>query len=208
MTLTCTDCLQLYATARQFVSEKFPEECRWQASGTPATFTESDFLREAAWVILCSGFKESVVRRIFGYISLCFCDWESAGEILRCRELCRATALSIFGNEKKIQAIIDVAEYVNHKGIEWLKAAVAADPIPVLRALPFIGPVTSFHFAKNLGFETAKPDRHLVRLAQQFGFPDVHTFCALLSQASGDPVRVVDVVLWRYAEQEFPTTPL
>ena len=42
----------------------------------PSMFTESDLLREAAWVILCSGFREAVIRRMFDFISLCFCDWE------------------------------------------------------------------------------------------------------------------------------------
>lgn len=45
------------------------------------TFSESDLLGELAWVILCSGFRERVVRRIFGKISLCFFDWASAATI-------------------------------------------------------------------------------------------------------------------------------
>jgi len=205
MSLPRIDCIKFYTEARQFVFEEFPDDCRWQASRNPETFTESDLLREAAWVILCSGFRESVVRRVFGYISLCFCDWESAREIVRCSESCRVTALVVFGSDKKIQAIVDVADHVNQLGFEQLRRLLSLDPIPVLRKLPFIGPVTSFHLAKNLGFETAKPDRHLARLASHFGFSDAHALCGLLSQEFGDPVRVVDVVLWRYAEQRFST---
>jgi hypothetical protein len=32
------------------------------------------------------------------------------------------------------------------------------------------------------------------------GYLDVHDLCGSISAATGDPVKVVDVVLWRYAE--------
>lgn len=52
---------------------------------------------------------------------------------------------------------------------------------------------------KNLGIQVAKPDRHLVRIAQNYGFNDVQKFCSSISEKTNDPVSVVDLVLWRYA---------
>jgi hypothetical protein len=46
--------------------------------------------------------------------------------------------------------------------------------------------------------DVAKPDRHLVRFAASQGFPDVHALCKVISEATGDPLRVVDVILWRF----------
>jgi len=76
--------------------------------------------------------------------------------------------------------------------------AILEDPVLALRCLPYIGEITSYHLAKNLGADVAKPDRHLVRFAASQGFSDVHTLCSAISQVSGDPLRVVDVVLWRF----------
>jgi hypothetical protein len=118
--------------------------------------------------------------------------------------LCEATALSAFGNERKIHAIAQVADFVNDIGFARFKTLICSDPIQTLQTLPFIGPVTSFHLAKNLGFNTAKPDRHLARMADWFGFPDTHTMCNSLSETFGDSVCLVDTILWRFAEQKFP----
>jgi len=44
-----------------------------------------------------------------------------------------------------------------------------AEGVWFLQQLPFIGPVTAFHLAKNLGIEAVKPDRHLCRLSKLLG---------------------------------------
>lgn len=189
-----------YSTVKErLLSAGFAPEINWQLAQEFGAFTESDLLREAAWVILCSGFKESVVRRYFDIISLCFCDWESAAHICNSAAQCRATALAAFSNRQKIEAIIGTAALVHRSGFAQLKQRILQDPIRSVQMLPFIGPITAFHLVKNLGYATAKPDRHLVRLASALGYADVHELCGLLSQATGDPIQVVDVVLWRYA---------
>jgi hypothetical protein len=58
--------------------------------------------------------------------------------------------------------------------------------------------VTVWHLAKNLGFDAAKPDRHLVRIAEHYGFDHPRAFCTAIAQASSDPVKVVDLVVWRF----------
>jgi len=179
----------------------FAPEINWQIRLTFKDFTESDLLREAAWVIMCSGFKESIVRRYFNFVSLCFCDWQSAALICECAERCRATAIGRFKNTKKIDAIIETARLLTQMGFAQLKQEILKHPIQSLQALPFIGPITAFHLAKNLGFATAKPDRHLERLARSTGYANAHELCGAVAAATGDPIQVIDIVLWRYAEQ-------
>jgi len=162
-------------------------------------FSETDFLRESAWVILCGGFKESVVRKIFNYISLCFCDWESAAAIVANEDLCRETALAGINNQRKITAIIETARTVYLTGFEGLRDRIVSNPIDELRQFPQIGDVTAYHLAKNLGFPVAKPDRHLMRLASWTGFEDVQSLCRALAERTGDSVAYVDIVLWRFA---------
>lgn len=71
------------------------------------------------------------------------------------------------------------------------------EKLTFLDSLPFIGKITKYHLARNLGLDVAKPDRHLVRLSAQFGFVDVQEMCTCISQTTGDRIGVVDVVLWR-----------
>jgi DnaJ-domain-containing protein 1 len=72
-------------------------------------------------------------------------------------------------------------------------------PLVALRTLPFIGPVTQFHLAKNIGLDVAKPDRHLVRIAQLFQFASVQDLCETIANQAGTRVAVVDLVFWRFA---------
>lgn len=200
MTGTPEPLLSTYIQARTVIlSRGFAEEIEWQASRAAGDFTESDLLRETAWVILCSGFRESVVRRIFNYISLCFCDWDSAACIVEHAPTCRSTALARFNNPRKIDAIIDVAGEVHSTGFGRMREQMLLDPLNTLMRFPFIGPATSIHLAKNLGWPFAKPDRHMLRLARHLGFADPQTLCESLAQSTGDPVSVIDIILWRYA---------
>ena len=193
----------LYWSAKNYVvAQGFEAELRWQESLTPAEFTETDLLRESAWVILCSGFREAVVRRIFDYISLCFCDWESADVIHKHRIHCRALALSRFGNTRKVDAIVATSDYVIEAGFEQFKECVLSRPVETLQLLPYIGEVTTYHLAKNLGIPTAKPDRHLNRMAASMGFDSAHQLCDELANATGDAIQLVDLVLWRYSERQ------
>ena len=45
----------------------------------------------------------------------------------------------------------------------------------------------------------AKPDRHLVRIAEGVGYDSPQQLCDVVSEIVGDPVSVVDIVTWRYA---------
>lgn len=187
---------------REVINLGYLDEIQWQAGQEPETITESYFLREAAWVVYCSGFRESVVRRHFDFISLCFCDWSSADEIVEKGEQCICAAMHAIRNRRKHDAVVEIARRVSAWRFDTYKDRFTSSPIAVLQELPFIGPVTAFHLAKNLGFDVAKPDRHLLRLYPQLGFGGVDEMCRSISQASGDPLRVVDLVLWRYLERQ------
>lgn len=173
-------------------------EVAWQRDSDFTEFTESDLLREHAWVALCSGFRESVVRRVFDHVSLCFCDWESSEAIVASGEVCCLTAASSFSNHAKLKGILSAARQINAVGFSKFKQAVLTDPINKLQSLPYIGPITSWHLAKNLGLDVAKPDRHLVRVSQSLGFRDANHLCRELAASTGEQAKVVDIIVWRY----------
>lgn len=196
-----------YLTARAFVvAEGYGSEIDWQRSQIESSFNESDLLREAAWVILCSGFRESVVRQKFNHISLCFCDWHSAEEILSNSPTCQNAALRVFGSKRKMAFITSVCWAVANAGFENLKVQIAGAPYRELQKFPGVGPITAKHLAKNLGFACAKQDRHLIRVANHMGYSGVDELCRTISDVCGDPVSVVDIVLWRYCTLKSPET--
>jgi hypothetical protein len=196
--------VRFYETAKAaLVARGFQPEIDWQASRVLGTITAVEFMVEAAWVVINSGFREAVARRIFPALTLCFCDW-AADEISSSADDCRTSALTIFGHRQKIDAIIHIAGRVTE---DWdsLQQSLSIDPIKTLQELPFIGPITSFHLAKNLGYPCAKADRHLARTAELMGQPCVQELCSDIAVATGDPVGVVDLILWRYAADVSPS---
>ncbi|OPX61892.1 hypothetical protein [Methanoregula sp. PtaB.Bin085] len=189
-----------YAFAKTIVQDEgFQDEISWQSTLCFNDLNETTFLREIAWVILTCGMKESIIRNRFEDISRCFFQWSSAQKILSNREKCQRSALKIFNNEQKIAAILYAADQINNIGFKTIKRKIQSNPITFLQTFDYIGPVTVYHLAKNIGLPVAKPDRHLVRIATQENYPDVQSFCGDISRMSGDPIPVVDIVFWRFA---------
>jgi len=177
----------------------YAPEILWQKTLRIQDLTEVELLRECAWVILSSGMRESVVSKKFPDIGQAFFDWASAQEIVWHRDHCVRTALPFFRHEGKIEAIAQSAQIIYSKGFEVLRDEIVRDPIGTLRHFPYIGPATSFHMAKNIGLPFAKPDRHLCRLAALSGYEEPSDLCSAIAEYIGDPVSVVDIVLWRFA---------
>jgi hypothetical protein len=192
-----------YRRARRAIeASPWAREIAYQQQLKPTRILQRDFLREYAWVVLNSGFRESVVRAKFDYISLCFHDWSTAREISRTAATCVASASSAFKNNRKLTAIASGAAAIAKEGYRNFLTRMRTDPIAVLQELPFIGPITVWHLAKNLGFPVAKPDRHLERLSETFGFPGTHEMCSAIADVTGDRPDVIDAVLWRFAAEK------
>ena len=70
------------------------------------------------------------------------------------------------------------------------------DLIAFCETLPWIGPITKFHLAKNLGSNVAKPDVHMLRLAKRSGTA-AQELCERLSRETGYRAATIDLILWR-----------
>jgi hypothetical protein len=177
----------------------YGDEIEWQRTRKIDFICEESFLKEIAWVILSSGMRERVIRRVFPNISTAFFDWHSSEAIARNPERCRGGALARFNHSGKIDAIISVAQHVAQNGFDSFWDNLSKDLLQNLQNLPYLGPATSLHLLKNLGIPTSKPDRHLTRLAFLCGSPSPQELCTEIARFTQDDVHVVDVVLWRYA---------
>lgn len=173
-------------------------EIAWQESVRIESVTPTGFLREAAWVVFSAGMREAVVRAKFQQLEQAFSGW-APDRIVARPARCRSAALGVFGHKRKVDAVIEIASTVVRDGVDSIIAGVVREGPGALLGLPFIGPVTCFHLAKNLGCSVAKPDRHLERVASALNQPGTSTLCGIISSYLDEPVQVVDLVIWRYA---------
>lgn len=191
---------EAFVFAHTFTAQNgYSNEIEWQTSLSLEYLDEETFLREYAWVVLTSGMREAVVRKKFPSISRCFYCWRSTSHIARNPEACVRAALHVYRHEQKIRAIAHTATYLAGEDFSKFKEKLRTCPLLTLRSLPYIGPITQFHLAKNIGLDFAKPDRHLVRIARLFDYPSVEDFCQAVAKEVGTRVTVVDLVFWRFA---------
>lgn len=170
----------LYLDLRKLLlaEPQYAEEYRW--SETVKAPTDPDaFFAEYGWVVCNSGMRNQVAVLI----------WERVTEAIRAGR----TISSGFGHLGKATALQQVYDERGEWFARWQRAD---DPVAFLETMPWIGPITKWHLAKNFGIECAKPDRHLVRIAGEEG---VDALCARLAAVSGDRIATVDLVLWRSA---------
>ncbi len=191
--------LEFYVGAKEYVVRAgFGREIDWQEELRLENVDERQMLREQAWVVLSSGMREAVVARLFERVSHAFCDWD-AEAIQENSAQCTARALAAFCHPGKMNAIATNCRKLAEESLEAWKLALLAHGPTWLTRLQYIGPVTCWHLAKNVGLDVVKPDRHLMRMARASGARDPRALCALFASVTGDRLAVVDLVLWRYA---------
>lgn len=172
--------LRDYLDIRDSVSEAgYQSEYDWSES-LRAVRSAEEFALEACWVVLNAGMKEQVARII----------WKRLRP-----QLNSGTPLVGFKHLGKCNALRFIWSNRSRLFTEWDSVGRTVD---WLQALPWIGKITKWHLAKNLGVNCCKPDRHLVRLAESTSETPA-ALCERLSKLSGDRVATVDVVLWRAA---------
>ncbi len=194
------DLLLKYNFCKNYVMEHgYSKEIEWQNTVNFEDTTEQSFMTELAWVVLCSGMKVKVVDGLFPKIQAAFLDFNSASSIVLHGDDCISEASKYFNNKPKLSAIVKVASIINDYGWDKIKQQIRENPIKALRQFPYVGPIIVYHLSKNIGLQVAKPDRHLVRIADVMGYNDVQKFCSDIAKLSGDKVPVVDIVFWRYA---------
>lgn len=189
-----------YFFAKQYIINKgFASEIDWQDGLDFEKVNETKLLEEFTWVVLASGMNDKVVKKVFPSIKSIMYDFKSSELIYKRRVSCFNKALQIFNHPGKIKAILFLAEYVYKNSFGFIKSKIATEGIEFIQTLPYMGQATSFHLAKNLGIEVAKPDRHLNRIAKALGFKGPSELCKQLSITISEKASLIDLVLWRYA---------
>jgi hypothetical protein len=158
----------------------YQTEVDWSENLKPCD-TSSKFLSEYIWVILNSGMKNQVARLIFDRIREAIATGQPISRV--------------FKHKGKVDAILNMSLVADEIFEAYQKSE---DKLSFLDALSFIGKVTKYHLAKNLGVDICKPDRHLVRIADYYKTTP-QALCEKLSEGTGMRIATVDVILWRAA---------
>ena len=195
---------ELFQEAEKFCRENgFGKEIEWCENRPPfQDVTAHTFLCEYAWVVYNSGMKNSVIEAKWSDIRSAFLYFDHY-KISRYPDNFRKRVLAVFGNYAKVNAVIAMATKLSSSTSYFheIKQKIQKDPLMELEKFPFIGPVTKYHLARNLGFDFIKPDRHLVRLAKKYSMTPFE-FAEVIRKETGRKLGVIDVILWRFCEQK------
>lgn len=175
----------------QLAAAGYSDEYLWCQSVKPPS-TADDMAGEMIWIICCSGFREQAARVTQRKVMAALASGRPATD-----------AFPRSGKGRAIDTIWTRREELFREFCE-----IKDDGLAVLQwipKLPFVGgPTLRFHAAKNLGFDVAKPDRWLCRIA---GVPEsaptnvrysaAMAVCRPLAEATGDRIATVDLILWR-----------
>ncbi len=173
--------LEYYQNAKNHVlTHGYKDEVEWcEKREAFEKCTSETFFFEYTYVVLNAGMREQIARKIYD-------------------RFCENLNHEVIGHKGKREAVRTAMQ--NYK--EWFRMLKQLPDdksrIDFLKGMSWIGDITKFHLARNIGIDCVKPDRHLVRLAEQFGFNTPHEMCVEIQRYTKERLGVIDVVLWRY----------
>jgi len=188
----------------RFVNKFYSNELNYYLNLDFHLLTIDNFYQEYIWCVHTAGFSAKIVGKHINnllkiyspYYLYATTDFNQSFESLKL----------ICNNQLKSQAIWKLANILitELKTIDWLTFKNQHLNTPEkLQRLPYIGKITCFHLARNIGLlDSVKPDLHLTRLATHFGFKTPIEMCQAIN--SDLPLGIIDLILW-YAASTFST---
>jgi len=165
-------------------ARKYAHLIEWSETIAPPRDCRT-FAKEIIFVIVNSGMRFTIANRIY---------WRCIRALAR-----HQSAATVFGHPGKAKAIDHVWQ---HRKILFAAYQIAENKLTFCGALPFVGPITKHHLAKNLGVNTVKPDVHLARLAKAER-STVWEMCERLARQTGYREATIDTILWRACADGF-----
>jgi hypothetical protein len=197
-----------FSKAKVFADKFYSEDIKRMQAVSWDTVGPSLFFEEYVWVACATGFSAKAVSKFISrlidklgwYDELALEEFENVFERVK----------TILNNRDKIKAMHKTAKMIREGvfiiGWDKWKQEYASTP-EKLQKLPYIGKVTCFHLARNIGLmEVVKPDLHLVRMARHWGYKDCMAMCEDV-RPGGMPLGIVDYIFW-IAAATFGTTEI
>jgi hypothetical protein len=171
-----------YSAVRSVLMEEgYRDEIEWSQAVLPPA-SPLALWREYAFVVLNSGMKAQIAQGI----------WEKVRPQVEGGD----STADVFGHKAKAAVIDEGFERRVPRFLRFHELETDAARLAWCVELPWIGEITKYHLAKNLGVDCAKPDRWLERVAAAAG-ETVDALCARLGRETGDRIATVDLVIWR-----------
>ena len=180
-----SEATQVFITAYCELSELgYDEEIMWVARLLDGRkkIDEDLFFEEYAYVVLNAGMREQTARKIYQ------------------RFIEGGRDCNVVNHLGKRKALVEGLANYKHWYKELQEQKTADDKIEYLETLPFIGKITKYHLARNIGIDAVKPDRWLERMAKRYNHSSPKDMCIEIQKEIGmsEPLGVIDVVLWRW----------
>ena len=170
--------LEFYYKAYDVIIESgYADEVDWADSIKDVShITSEEFFLEYVWVVLNAGMKEQIAKNIYA-------NYIENFDIDTIKHPTKRNAIHRMRNchAVKLQELLTIN-----------------DKIDYLETLPWIGPITKYHLARNIGIDCVKPDRHMVRLTNTFGFETPIDMCLHIQNDNGTKLGTIDMILWRF----------
>ena len=176
-----TNSTEFFYKANDYITKKgFQWEIDFVRNIKPLSEQEDwYFYYQYVWVVLNAGMKEQIARKIFD-------------------RFFEEKRFEIIGHLGKRAAIKDAALHYKEWFVNLQSFTLQSAQLNYLESLPWIGPTTKYHLARNIGIDCVKPDRHLVRLAKEYGFNSPSEMCKEIAEIIPEKIGVIDMILWRY----------
>lgn len=170
---------ELFAQIEAVVREVGYSDAIAHSERAAAPTTSKQLAAEAIYVICNSGMSNRTALMIF----------EGCMSALKAGR----SARTVYGHPGKAAAINEI--WRRRRSL-FREFQATSDVIEFCAKLPWVGPITKFHLAKNLGIDVAKPDVHLNRLAEPESMT-AQELCERLASETGYRVATIDLILWR-----------
>lgn len=174
-------------------------------------FTPEEFAYEVFYVICVAGFKQDYAKRMCENIINLI---EEKNDIIDINDLNK-----IYGNKNKVKSIFNVWENRKIYQEKFYSLTNIDDKVNYLGTLPYIGNITKFHLARNLGLNFVKydiwiqrlgvalyGDENLVNLVNNTKLlPEIKKACDIMFEnlfnLTLEKKGFIDVVLWRACQK-------
>ena len=195
-----------FEKALAFAREFYKDEMESISSVRFEEIEPTAFFREYIWVVHATGFSAKAVGKFMPRLEAAYGFWCDLGG----KEFDEAfvAVKPVCNNPQKAKAIHSMACMMKReldKKVSWTNFRQEHLSTPEkLAKLPYIGKVTCYHLGRNIGLlECVKPDLHLIRMAEHWGFRTCEEMCRAV-RPEGMPLGIVDLVFW-YAASTFGT---
>lgn len=173
-------------------------------------FTAEEFAHEVFYVICVAGFKQDYAKATCNRIIKLIEDKP---------DFDLNDLNDIYGNKNKVKAVFDVWKNRNKYQESFYNLKTIDEKVEYLGTLPFVGNITKYHLARNLGMNFVKYDIWIQRLGVAlYGdenlvdkvnnsklLPEIKNVCDIMFEKIWEETLekkgYIDVVLWRSCQK-------